>query len=413
MDSLKLFFIDLPDAWLGLRRRPLRFLLSGLGIGIGVSALVAMLSIGEGAKQTALRKIASLGINTIRIERSALSRSNTSNSQLNLSQGLNRKDAQSIRHQISSDGYVAEYLKKDNIQISTSRLATGSLIAVTPYWQQAENIKLVKGRPLLHADIQNRNRVCIIAETLALKLGVKIGGTLTVGRFLYRVIGISAPKGKLLTEGTGLSAIDFDNMLIVPISTYPFPKIGRDHQFLDGMVIALDSTNDALIQARSVQINNLLQQRHRGVKDFILIVPRRLMQEAKNTQRIFSLVMGAIASLSLLVGGIGVMNVMLANITEQTRDIGLRMAIGASKKRIISLYLYQAVTLTTVSGFWGLFGGLAIAQIVQAYADWEVGYSIPSLVIGPLFAVAAGIVFGAHPALRAASISPAIALRDA
>ncbi|MDH3452665.1 MAG: FtsX-like permease family protein, partial [Gammaproteobacteria bacterium] len=140
--------------------------------------------------------------------------------------------------------------------------------------------------------------------------------------------------------------------------------------------------------------------------------PYALLNEARDTQILFQLVMGAIAGLSLLVGGIGVMNVMLSNVAEQTREIGLRMAVGATRARIISLYLCHASLLCLAGGVVGLGLGVAAALLVQVYAGWAVAFSALGLSLGPLSAVTAGLVFGLHPALRAAALNPALALRE-
>lgn len=410
---LKSLRSDFFEAWLGILRRPFRFLLSGLGIGIGVGALIAMLSIGAGAQRTALEKISSLGINCIRVEGTSTSQTGEiPHKAANLSKGLTAEDALAISQRIHADSLIGAYRKKAETQIISSVARTGLVMGVTANWFKAENIELIQGRPLLPEDIAGHTNLCVLAEPLANRLGTGLDQILQVGHFAYRVVGLISGKGRLLTEGTGLSAIDFDQLLLMPITSYPFYRSDKDRSLLDGIVIKLPEEKKNGIQSTAVTIEKIIQKLHRGVDDYLVVAPLRLLNEAKETHRIFSMVMGAIASLSLLVGGIGVMNVMLANINEQTREIGLRIALGATKNRIIILYLCQSILLTGLSGIWGIFGGVVIAQGVQLYAGWDIGYSLSGLLIGPTFAVFSGIVFGIYPALRAASTSPAIALRE-
>ncbi len=405
---LKPFLLDFRDSLEGLRRRPFRFLLSGMGIGIGVSALVAMLSIGEGAKQNALSKIESLGVNTLRVE--AVETLQT-RKEANLSKGLSLQDLEQIKLLVGSEGDVGGYLKKDEARISFKASSSATLLAVTPEWTGAEGVALASGRPLFAEDLKRQQQICLLGGSLARTIRAQVGSLVRIDNTLCSVVGVFIPKGRLLTEGTGLSALDYDNLAVVPFTNISSTRAGRDR--LDGIVVALSTTEEAAILNTASQLNDLLKQRHRGVKDYLVVAPLNLLVEVRETQRTFSVVMGVIAGLSLLVGGIGVMNVMLANISEQTREIGLRMAVGATKQRIVNLYLWQSVQLTLLSGLWGVIGGVFISLIVQSYAGWPIAFSLVGLLMGPFSATLTGIIFGLHPAMRASSISPALALREA
>ncbi len=404
---------DPADAWSGLWRRPLRSLLSSLGIGIGVTALVAMLSIGEGARKKALDKITSLGTNTLRVEQAATADQGGRNSLVNLSLGLTREDGRQIDVWLGTRGTVGTYARQDNVLVTAgTRTTIATVLGVSPDWFAAEKLTLSWGRPLSLADIRQQRNFCVIGSGIASAL--RVGGhiTLRVDNFPTQTLSVLAPRGRLLTEGTGLSALDFDQVIIMPITTFPYTRVLAGRRMLDGLVIALKDERESVVIATAQQVRRMLLINHNEVEDFRIVVPLSLLREARETQQLFSLVMGSIAGLSLLVGGIGVMNVMLANISEQTREIGLRMAVGATRARIISLYLWNSVLLTLTGGVWGLVGGIILAMVVQYYAGWEVAFSSFSLVIAPLSAVLTGVVFGLHPAMRAASLDPAIALRD-
>ncbi len=403
---LKGLLHDFTDALLGLRRRPGRFLLSGIGIGIGVSALLAMLSIGEGAHRAVMNQIASLGINTIRIE----SVSRQENSAKGIINKLTVADMNLVRATIGSRGYVGGYLRPPVTTVQSSATNNVSVLAVTPDWIAAENLRAARGRLLSLSDLQQQRRVCVVGSTLSRDMHFKIGALIKIDNTLCEVIGILEDKERLVTDGTFLSALDFRQLVLLPLSLQA--HMGSQQSALDGLTVALFSSHEENILASADTIDHLLRQEHRGSQTYRLVTPLGLLIESKKTQRTFSLVMGVIAGLSLLVGGIGVMNVMLANITEQTREIGLRMALGAHRGRIIGLYLCQSVQLTLISGLWGIGGGVAIAFWVQSYAGWPIAFSSFALLAGPLFAIVTGVVFGLQPAFHAAAISPAAALRE-
>lgn len=406
--------LDGKDAWQSLRRRPARSLLSGVGIAIGVLALVAMLSIGEGAKREALEKIATLGINTIRVEYAPPEAYSADSTVINLSQGLTRTDALRIGTWLGQLGYIAYYARKDELaMLAGSRLSVGTLIGASHGWFGTENLSLREGRPLIVADIAKHRRVCVTGDDIASTLQVRLGSTIRFHNVPCNVIGILQPKGRLLTEGTGLSTLDFDNSVIMPYTSFPFGRMLGSRRLLDGLVVRLNDDSEARILSAASQVDELLHSRHRGVRDYRLVVPVSLLREARETQALFALIMGSIAGLSLLVGGIGVMNIMLANVAEQTREIGLRMAVGATKGRIVGLYLCHSMLLCFVGGVLGLSGGILTALGVEYYAQWAVAFSGFGLILGPLSALVTGLIFGLYPAFRAAALNPALALREA
>ncbi len=404
---------DMRDAWLSLRRRPLRSLLSSIGIGIGVSALIAMLSIGEGARRAALDKITSLGVNTLRIENTGLGHLAGGEGFANMTRGLVREDAQSLKSWLGNRGYVGAYARVDDVTVFwNNSTVQATLLGVSGEWFNTESIVPERGRLLSEDDIVRQEKICVTGSSVAKTLGSGNGAILRIDGQPVVSVGLLPHKGKLLTEGTGLSSLDFDNTVIVPISLLPSLGYNKEIDHLDGIVMTMRDGRKGMITDLASQVKELLTVNHHRIEDFTLVVPVNLLEEEKENQRLFSLIMGAIAGLSLLVGGIGVMNVMLANIAEQTREIGLRMAMGASRIRIVSLYLWNAVLLTLSGGIWGIGSGIFLALAIQKYGGWDVVISSFSLMIAPFSAIVAGIIFGVHPAVRAASLSPALALRD-
>ena len=409
----RMILIDIYDAWFGLIRRPLRAVLSSLGIGIGVAALIAMLSISEGAKKNAIEKVNSLGTHTLRVE-TLVPVYQGGKSGVNLSQGLNVADGVQIAQWLGSRGKVGTYVRSDNIYLKSGvHTVSATVLGVNTNWFSAENLHLSNGRKLQREDIFLREEYCVLGASLAQDLQADLFDTVRMDNFPVTVVGIAMPKGTLLTEGTGLSALDFDTTVILPVTSMPFSRTSGGNILLDGMVISLTHLAEEEILGIADQVEQILLANHRNITDFRIVIPIKLLEEVRARQKVFSLIMGTIAGLSLLVGGIGVMNVMLANIAEQTREIGLRMAVGASKLRIISLYLWNAVLLTLSGGLWGTVAGALLSLTIENYAGWEIVVSTFSVFLAPLSAVITGIIFGIHPAIRAASLDPALALRDA
>ena len=403
--------MDCKDALSGFRRRKMRSLLSGLGIMIGVVALVTMLSISEGARQQAEKRIASLGINTIRVENVE---TGALQSSINLSLGLTYEDVIGLKEWLGERGSVGFFERQDETGIfAGTRSEPGTVIGTTPDWLALEGLTLREGRPFISSDLEQSQRNCIIGSGLSRRLHVEVSDSIRITDSLCTVTGILNPKGRLLTEGTGLSTLNFDSLVIYPATSYPFPRLLAGKRVLDSIVITLGRSNEANTLDIAAQIDELLSVRHRGIQDFRLVVPIKLLRESRQTQSLFSFVMGSIAGLSLLVGGIAVMNVMLANVSEQTREIGLRMAIGANRRRIIILYLCHSVLLSLAGGITGLLGGILLAMLIEMYAGWSVAFSALSLLLGPLSALITGVVFGLHPALSAAALNPALAMREA
>ncbi len=412
---MNIVVVDIRDALKSFSRRPLRSLLSSLGIGIGVTALITMLSISEGAKERAEAKIRSLGTGNLRIESLGAGDLATS-SRMNLSQGLQVDDGRRIAAWLGTRGVVGTYVKKEAVPVQfVDRTIQATVLGVNSDWFTAEKVQASSGRLLSENDILHNANFCVagsrIVEALQLKPGEK-DITIQIGNFASTLVGTLRPEGRLLTEGTGLSSLDFDTTILLPLSSTPYARQVADRSLIDGMVISLAPEMNLDVIRVATQVEAILDERHHGVQDYIIVVPYTLLEEVRENQRVFSLIMGIIAGLSLVVGGIGVMNVMLANIAEQTREIGLRMAVGASKGRIVALFLWNSVLLTLLGSVWGIVTGIGLSLVVQHYAGWEVVFSSFSIIVAPASAIVTGVIFGLHPALRAAALDPAHALRD-
>ena len=402
--------IDLGEALADLAQRPVASILSTLGISIGVAALVAMLSIGEGAKEQALKQIVSLGMNTIRMEDNLLQVLKQDRQIANVTQGITNEDIAFLESWLQHRAELAWYYRRDQVTaFGSRRQVVITALGVSPLWSRLEGITIAEGRPLSELDAQGARR-CLIGSAIAVELSLFVGESLRVDNELCTVIGVLAPRGALLTEGTGLSTLDFDRSVVFPIRAFGGLQRSRRYQ---GVIVKYMGTEEEEILSLSRELKQLLSDRHRGILDVRVVAPITLLKEARDTQRLFSAVMGAIAGLTLLVGGVGIMNIMLANISEQTREIALRRAVGADANRVLTLYLSHSCLLTSLGSIAGVVLGVIMALIVQAAAGWAVAFSLFGITIGPVFALLVGLVFGFYPARRASRLNVASALREA
>ncbi|RME58137.1 FtsX-like permease family protein [Candidatus Parcubacteria bacterium] len=411
---IELLALDVSDAWADLQRRPMRSLLGGLGIGIGIAALIAMMSIGASAEQKSLQKIRSLGLQTIRIENAMNAAHLTDPASINLSRGLSLEDMRTLAHSLTYQARVAAFVRRDHAMVAAETFsASATLLGVTLSWQDIEGLQTTWGRRLWPEDLHSARQSCVLGHAIAIRLHAQTQTLLRVENIPCLVVGILKPHERLLTEGTGLSTLDFDHAIIMPLSAWPFSD-NADHAFqpLSGIVVKLHSKEASALYAAAKKARMALRRLHNNVKDYRIVIPRNLLHQAQETQRLFSMVLGAIAALSLLVGGISIMNVMLANISEQTREIGLRMAVGASPARTITLYLIHSIFLCLAGCLWGMAVGVLLAAVIQFRAGWNITFSIPGMFLAPTFALITGLIFGAYPAFRASTLNPAQALRD-
>ena len=396
---------DIKDAIQCLWYRKVRSLLSAAGIAIGTTALVAMLSISEGARHQAQENILALGVDSIRLESNVDTEKTAGFNNQNLYKGIRSEDIESIKSSITTQriGYF-KYFQGEELLIA-GRPIKGDVLLVNQAWFSSENIDLNRGRLINENDILSFGQVCL--------LGADIGKNSSIGNTVIgwknsscNLIGTLSKKGKMLIEGSVLSTIDINNSVIMPIDQY-----SSIIDYYTGVTIKVGTDDGDEIKSISSNISNLLNQTHRA-DDYSILLPVTLLEKSQQEQAMFNLIMGSIAGLSLLVGGIGIMNVMLAHLAEQTREIGLRLSVGAQKIRIIQLFLGYSLMLAVTGTLIGVFTGIALTVFIQQYAEWPVKFSLFSLTVGPLFSILAGAIFGLYPAMKASKIQPNIALRQ-
>jgi putative ABC transport system permease protein len=390
-----------------LRRNKLRSVLTALGIIIGVGAVIAMVGIGNGAKAQVEAQIASLGQNVILIFSGS-----TTSSGIRTGWGgagtLKIEDAEAIRREVPGVIGVSEEV------VSTTQVAAGNQNWFTRIYGESADYfdirqwPLADGAPFTSQDVRSANKVCVIGRTTATQIYGNenpIGQILRIKEVPFTITGVLTPKG-LSTQG-----VDQDDIVIMPYTSAMKRVIGGTTL----RNINVQIGDPPQLEAAQQQIISLLRQRHNirpgRDDDFTVRNQQEIAQAATATTAVMTVLLGSIAGVSLVVGGIGIMNIMLVSVTERTREIGVRMAVGAHGSDILTQFLIEAVTLSSVGGVIGIICGIGASKVLSTYAHWPTLISISSIAIAFLFSAAVGIFFGFYPARKAAALDPIEALR--
>jgi putative ABC transport system permease protein len=400
------------DAWRALFRHRLRSFLSSLGIVFAVVAVVAMLSIAEGAKQEILEQIERLGTNSIIVRSLQLTRTQETAARRRLSRGLVLSDANALKkaiHTISSVASVKEVKASLSISIAQDPF---EILAITESYQVAKNLAVRQGRFVCDTDVVRKNLVCVLGEEVSRLLGDSghLGGALRLEDRTYRIVGILQKRQWMRSKSPALAVRNYNRAIFIPMGT-EVTDIRGQNRFGEISEIWLRVARNENIQASAEAVRRILNRMHGGVEDFQVIVPQELLIQAQKTQRIFNIILGCIAGISLLVGGIGIMNTMLASVAERTREIGIRRALGAGEKHIVLQFLCEAIVLTTIGGCIGIILGAGSAIIISKIAGWKTVLTVWSLVVSIVMAGGVGLVSGLYPAVKAARLEPVRALR--
>ncbi|USX27477.1 ABC transporter permease [Oxalobacteraceae bacterium OTU3CINTB1] len=397
-----------------LQRRKLRTGLTLLGMVFGVAAIVAMLAVGEGSKREALRLVAELGLDNVLIESKAIDPEQLKDIRAR-SLGLSAADGAAALSVVP--GAVSVSMKKE---IKVDQLVLGQRVvparayAVSPAYAEHGGLRLATGRWLTPADGATLAPVCVLGARLARTL---FGNESALGRHLklnhvwLEVVGVLGDRAQSKSDFEGVKLGLDDERLFVAWETgrarFNFKRIEDE---VDGISVRLDGKVAPDQAARVLQA--LIVRRHGGADDTNLIVPMGLYRQNQQTQRIFAIVMSSIAAVSLLVGGIGIMNIMLANVLERRREVGLKRALGARRRDVVEQFLAEALVIAVSGALLGVVLGAVAAYSIAALAGWSVAWSPFSLIAAVLLCVAVGLAFGVFPARQAAALDPIAALRS-
>ncbi len=391
-----------------LAAHKLRSSLTMLGMIFGVGAVVAMLSIGAGAERQALDLIERMGIRNIML-RSKEMKPDELQAIRKKSPGICGRDVQAIKESIPGVMHVTARLEiKAYKIIAAGSKADGRVFGVScrDYNWPAP---VAEGRLLDELDEKEHAQTCVIGPAIRRSLfgyGPAVGQDLKVNDVWLEVVGVLEGAGRVPTDKKVASTT---REIYLPVTTAA-RKFDRDplESPFDELVVELDEHTPPMATAAVMQ--NLIDRIHGGAEDYEIVVPEQLLEQSRQTQRLFSIVMGSIAGISLLVGGIGIMNIMMANVFERTREIGIRMAIGARRREIRDQFLIEAFAISMIGGLAGVVTGIGIARVVAAYAGWPTIVTVGSIVLSTGVSVAVGLISGAYPAYRAAGLDPIRAL---
>jgi putative ABC transport system permease protein len=406
----------------------LRSLLTMLGIVFGVCSVIAMLAIGEGASHEAQEQIKNLGSQNI-ILRSVKppdqqKASDGSQQSYVLQYGLTYADVKRIRATIAGVQLILPSRIMRDYVWNIDRRLDCEIIATVPWYPTLRHHDVISGRFFTDHEMDAKTSVCVLGSELVpvlFPLGSPVGQHVRVGGSYYQVVGIMAPRAtnsQASAEGQRTSQ-SVANSMFIPLETAKtrYGEILRkvrsgsfeqERVELHELTVEVASPDQVMATADAVAA---LLERHHKKKDYEVVVPLELLRRAERTKQIFNIVLGSIAAISLLVGGIGIMNIMLASVTERTREIGIRRALGAKREDIITQFLVEAVILSAAGGILGVLVGVIIPHFVSQFAGMETIVTFWSPVLAFTISGAVGVIFGIYPAFRAAAMDPVEALR--
>ncbi len=398
----------------------LRSFLTMLGVIFGVAAVIAMLAIGKGAEQEAVEQIRAFGLHNVILRATKLDQEKLQAARRAQSVGLSAEDAAYIDEvlpyveAVAPQNLLDKEIERDGIK------PHAAIVGTTPAYLSVASGTLGAGRFLVEEDERGGRRVCVLGSGVARALFIAespLGAHVTIGGQRFTVVGVMAAKAAT-KEKIKIKSRDVDADVYVPLAAAARFTItdkeqsetnAVDYHVVDEIVLRLASA-EHLAEGRRA-IRKIMLRRHHGVDDTEVIVPDELLAQSQATQRLFNLVMGGIAGLSLLVGGIGIMNIMLATVTERTKEIGLRLALGARQRDILDQFLLEAAAIAVVGGIFGIVLGVALGALITVAVGWTTVITPASILVSFGVSAAVGVFFGYWPARRAAQLDPIVALR--
>ena len=392
-------------AWASLVANKLRSLLTMLGIIIGVAAVIALVSIGNGVKQDIENSISSLGSNLLvvlpgapRTPGARPSQGSMKSLKISDYEAIAKLEGVKAASPMTNGSYVVIYQNKN---------WTTSVAGVNSNFQDVNNWTMTSGRFFSDKNVQNRERVAVVGETVVKNLFTDedpVGKEIRVKNIPFRVIGV------LKSKGNGTMGNDQDDTVLIPYTTSMERVEGIDY-LRRVYVVAKDDEGIDRLQA---DIENLLRVRHNikdtNLDDFNIQNMKSIMETVAQTTGTFTLFLGAVAAISLVVGGIGIMNIMLVSVTERTREIGVRKALGATYSVIVTQFLIEAVVISLIGGFIGIAFGIGASKVIGMVSGMSTVVSVPTIIMSFAFSMAIGLIFGIYPARKAAKLNPIDAL---
>lgn len=409
----------IPEVRMGLASlfaHKLRSLLTMLGMIFGVGAVVAMLSITAGAQKEMMSFIDQLGVNNIIIDAKEAVDRNELQQVRATSPGMTFRDFRAIQENVQGIEAMTPRKKfKPTRVLPKTAQELPQLVGVLPNYMEINSLKLIAGRFFTEEENLHSAPVCVLGDTAKLNLlGFKAG----VGEFVkvndvwLQVIGVLTPQASADTDTESPGSLNRNNMIVAPLNTV-MRRFEDNNSYLkdeiDGIYLRVAPGVDSVETSNVVRA--ILNATHKDAGDFTVTVPAGLLEERRRTQFIFSVVMICIAGISLLVGGIGIMNIMLATVLERTREIGIRRAIGARQADIVRQFMTEAVLISIMGGLIGIACGFLLSRVIASLAGWSTVVTLSSIAIAFGVSVFIGLMFGIYPAMQAARLDPIEAIR--
>jgi putative ABC transport system permease protein len=409
----------LPDLAFGLENlasHKLRSLLTMLGMIFGVAAVVAMLSIGAGAQQKVMAFIEQLGVRNLIVEAKEARNEQELQKVRKTSPGLTLSDYQIIRRNMPSIAEATPRKRFTPTKILPKPQQDSPVVyGVEPSYLEIGHLRVTEGRFFDASDNAAAAPVCVLgaaAKDSLFGASQGVGEYIKLNEMWCHVIGIAGPQLAPESDVSGVRTEDVNNLVYAPLNSVLY-RLEDSQSWLkdeiDGLYLHLASTDTSLTDAEVVR--GILNSSHHDAGDFSVIVPAELLAQQKRTEQLFNTVMVAIASISLLVGGIGIMNIMLAAILERTREIGVRRAIGARRWDIIRQFVIEATLISFAGGLLGVVVGFAMSQLIAWLAGWSTVVTISSILLAFVVSISVGLIFGIYPAVKAARLDPVEAIR--
>ncbi|MBL8228307.1 MAG: ABC transporter permease [Bryobacterales bacterium] len=409
----------LPEIYMGLSSllvHKLRSLLTMLGMIFGVGAVVAMLAITAGVEKEMISYIDLLGVNNIIIEAKEAVDRNELQARRQISPGLTFRDFRAISENVQGlDALTPRKRFKPSKVLPKTAQEPPLLIGVESNYLQINSLKVVEGRFFNDEDNAKSAPVCVLGESAKVNLlgyDNAVGKYVKVNEIWLQVVGVLAQQATADSEVEGLEVVNRNNLVIAPLNTV-MRRFEDNNSYLkdeiDGIYIKVKSDTDSVETANVVSA--ILAATHKDAGDFTVTVPAGLLEQRRRTQQIFSIVMICIAGISLLVGGIGIMNIMLATVLERTREIGIRRAIGARQADIVRQFLTEAVMISILGGLIGIAFGFTLSRVIATAAGWSTVVTTGSIAVAFGVSVGIGLLFGIYPAVQAAKLDPIEAIR--
>ncbi|SMO32360.1 ABC transporter permease [Fodinibius sediminis] len=432
-----------------IRQNAMRSLLTSLGIIFGVASVIAMLAIGRGAQEEVLSQMKLLGTNNViiepvvqQVEGEVANASALAREQQKFSPGLTLADMQSIKEQIPQVQDVSPEIIYETSFIRSGRLRSGKLVGVNEHYFRINNFEISEGRIFSSMQLKNADRICVIGSGVKTRFFAgedPVGQRIKAGNTWLTVVGVLKEREMSTENIQNLGIRNYNLDIYVPVTTALLRYKNRamvtgqeiqqaaaernqnddneevtsesanNYHQIDKMIVQVSDTKYSVPIAEVLR--KMLQRRHNAVIDFEVIVPELLLQQERRTQEIFNIVLSSIASISLIVGGIGIMNIMLASVVERYREIGVRRAVGAHKRDIQLQFLTEALAISISGGVAGIILGIALSYIIELTAGVVTIVTLSSIFISFGVAMDIGVIFGFFPAKRAAEQDPVHALR--